>query len=167
LQTNNSVFEGLYNKNVRDDFQSFQIAAYEASHPQNKDNTQPMALSKLRPFGLWYDSHFKGIDISLVNFGGIFSVARNHIHQHSKEYYANLLREFPDNSNPEVGHYFERAWVAVFHPIPKECLYYTEEVVSFSFYYILLLMLIFIIVLIYHKPLFKFLYKRVTSSSLF
>ena len=25
--------------------------------------------------------------------------------------------------NPEVGHYFERAWVAIFDPIPEKCLY--------------------------------------------
>jgi hypothetical protein len=59
----------------------------------------------------------------MVNYFGVFAVSKKHILNHPQTYYQKLLAEFPKHSNPEVGHYFERAWLAVFHPVDGTCLY--------------------------------------------
>jgi hypothetical protein len=41
--------------------------------------------------------------------------------------YKELLDHFPQHSNPEVGHYFERVWLAIFHPVPKKCIFLEHE----------------------------------------
>jgi hypothetical protein len=152
LETNNSAFQGnfLFFYNVRDYYYYFQIADYESSYQSNKTNA-PMERSKIKPFGKWYDTHFKGIDVDLASLCGIFSVSKKHIHQHPKEYYKNLIAEFPNNSNPEVGHYFERAWLAVFNPIPKECM--TYNYILLPWMYILLAILIIVLTILYIKPM--------------
>ena len=65
--------------------------------------------------------------MSRINYLGIFSVSRDHIHNRSMSFYKKLIKDFPNHPNAEVGHYLERAWPAVFHPVPKECLYYTNK----------------------------------------
>jgi hypothetical protein len=48
--------------------------------------------------------------------GATFSVRSERIRTRSKEYYEDLLTQFPkDHSNPEVGHYFERSWYYMFN----------------------------------------------------
>jgi hypothetical protein len=48
--------------------------------------------------------------------GATFSVKSEKIRTRSKEYYEDLLTQFPkDQSNPEVGHYFERSWYYMFN----------------------------------------------------
>ena len=46
---------------------------------------------------------------------GIFAVSRKDIHIHPRAYYEELLPYLETSSNPECGHYFERAWGAIFH----------------------------------------------------
>jgi len=150
MKTRDSVFYGSYYNNVGNDLADFQLTRYKTTHPKNDDGSKTMALSKIRPFGKWYDSHFSDVDINIVNYLGIFSVSKKHILQHDVPYYQKLIDDFPDHSNPEVGHYFERAWVAVFHPIPEYCLNYHFEYFTF----INLLILIFVCLLIY--ALFRF-----------
>jgi hypothetical protein len=58
-----------------------------------------------------------------VSFNGMFAVSREHIKQHPVSHYEALLRALSHSSNPEDGHFLERSWVAVFHPLPRECLY--------------------------------------------
>lgn len=48
--------------------------------------------------------------------GATFSVKGEKIRTRSKEYYEELLNQFPnDQSNPEIGHYFERSWYYMFN----------------------------------------------------
>lgn len=48
--------------------------------------------------------------------GATFSVKSERIRTRSKEYYENLLDQFPKgHSNPEVGHFFERSWYYMFN----------------------------------------------------
>lgn len=48
--------------------------------------------------------------------GATFSVRSEKIRTRSKEYYVDMLNQFPkDQSNPEVGHYFERSWYYMFN----------------------------------------------------
>jgi hypothetical protein len=106
----------------------FQMNSYRASHPKNHHGIYDIHGHKMkpaspRPFGKWFEKHFPGVTIYKAIYSGVFSVARKHIHQHPKSYYQMFLKELEGHSNPEVGHYIERSWVAIFHPIPDNCLY--------------------------------------------
>ena len=45
---------------------------------------------------------------------GMFSVTREVVHGRPKRFYQKLLDAIPEHSNPEIGHYFERAWPYIF-----------------------------------------------------
>lgn len=48
--------------------------------------------------------------------GATFSVKGEKIRTRSKEYYEELLTQFPEgHSNPEIGHFFERSWYYMFN----------------------------------------------------
>jgi hypothetical protein len=48
--------------------------------------------------------------------GATFSVKRENILSRSRDYYIDLLNQFPkDHANPEIGHYFERSWYYIFN----------------------------------------------------
>jgi len=147
LKTVDSVFYGSYYSDIKNDLSDFSLSAYDATYAKNKTEKQTMALSKIRPFGPWYESHFGNLKITLLNYFGIFSVSKKHIHNKDKNYYITLIEDFPVNSNPEVGHYFERSWLAVFDPVPKECLFYnssyTYKLLKNLFIFIIICLLIF------------------------
>ena len=50
-------------------------------------------------------------------YSGIFAVSRKHIRQRSSQSYRMLVEYINKHSNPEAGHYFERAWLAIFSPV--------------------------------------------------
>jgi hypothetical protein len=77
---------------------------------------------KIRPFGRWYETLFPGIDINIINLKSIFAVSKEHIHSRSKDSYQELISYVNTNVNEESAHYFERAMMAVFYPIPEKCL---------------------------------------------
>ena len=129
FDTNTTVFNGPYVNDVYRDTYDFTLDKWDSTHPQNKDGKEAeiLALSSIRPFGKWYEHFFPSISIHMINYLGIFSVSREHIHNRSLSSYKELINTFPDHPNAEVGHYFERAWPAVFHPIPEECFSYTNK----------------------------------------
>ena len=49
--------------------------------------------------------------------GGVFSIDKRDIIQHPIERYLNLRNVVRIHSNPEVGHYIERSWGAIFYPL--------------------------------------------------
>jgi hypothetical protein len=110
-------------------YKDFSLDTYMASHPVNRGDLlmnlydRKMALSNPRPFGKWYAKHFPGLNIFHVSYAAVMGISRDHIKQHPKIYYENLIKELEGHANPEVGHYFERAWIAVFDPIPENCMY--------------------------------------------
>jgi len=117
---NNAVF--LYDTispNIKNDFYDFSLNDWITSNTTNKqiNPESSLELSKIRPFGKWYEDIFGEITIQYMTYFGIFSVSKKDILQHPKEYYENLISQLNRSSNPEVGHYFERAWVAVFYPM--------------------------------------------------
>ena len=105
--------------NVKDDLYNFTLDYWSASHGQNRDINpeSKLEISKIRPFGKWYECYFNDIHIHHVSYWGIFSVDKRDILQHSKEYYESLIVQLSNSSNPEVGHYIERSWGAVFYPM--------------------------------------------------
>jgi hypothetical protein len=117
---NNTVILGNYYKDgVKFIYNDFVLDNYDSKDPVNKliNNELSVEPAKIRPFGKWYENHFGDLKIQYSSYYGIFGVNRKHIIQHSKSYYENFLNEFTDSSNPEVGHFIERSWVAIFSPM--------------------------------------------------
>lgn len=107
----------------------FKMDSYQASHPQNRDkgithifhrNLKP---ADPRPFGKWYDENFPNIKVLDVSYAAVMAISRQDIHKYQKSHYETLIKQLEGHPNPEVGHYFERAWLAVFFPIPENCIY--------------------------------------------
>lgn len=110
-------------------YKDFKLDTYMASHPINRGDAalsvydRRMALANPRPFGKWYEKYFPGINVFHVSYAAVMGISRVHIQQHPKSYYENLIKQLEGHTNPEVGHYFERAWLALFNPIPEKCMY--------------------------------------------
>jgi hypothetical protein len=107
----------------------FKMDFYTASHSSNRNSgitnifKSRMKPAEPRPFGKWYDKYFPGVKVLEVSYAAVMAVSKAHIHQHPKSYYEAFIKQLEGHPNPEVGHYFERAWLAMFHPIPENCIY--------------------------------------------
>ena len=127
LEKNNgySVFISKKHENVKKELYKFNLENYSTSNKENKliNSENKLKLSSIRPFGRWFESKFGNIIIKNISFYGIFSVSKKDILNHEIEYYKDLLSELLVSSNPEVGHYFERSWEAVFYPFSPETKY--------------------------------------------
>ena len=117
--TGNAVFLGEYYKNIKNKFENFCLNNWRSSNNQNFDkNSESMLdLSLIRPFGEWYKYNFDNIIVNFVCYWGIFSLDKRDIIQHPINRYINLINQLNSSSNPEVGHYIERSWAAIFHPM--------------------------------------------------
>ena len=125
LQTRDSVFVGSLHKNVATDLAEFKLDEWKASEGKNAElNPETkLMLSPDRPFGVWFKKNFGDVHIGAVVYHGIFAVSKQHIKQRSLASYKTLIKYVDGHSNPEAGHYFERAWLAVFGPVGKNCIY--------------------------------------------
>jgi hypothetical protein len=106
-------------KDVKTKFYDFYLDNYVASNAINaeKNKDAQMQSSSIRPFGSWFESVFgKDEVINCINFYGIFAVSRADIHKREKNFYSVLLDMLDKHNNPEVGHYIERSWFAIFQP---------------------------------------------------
>jgi hypothetical protein len=112
-----TVFVGEKYNNVRDDLFSFQLDNYVSSELNNRAASAhaEMQVSTVRPYGVWYDKHFNH-SIQYVSYCGVLGISKKDILNHPVDYYKELLKEF-QGSNPEVGHYVERSWAAIFYPL--------------------------------------------------
>ena len=126
LETMDTVILGQYYDDILNDIFDFNLTEYICQNPDNiKLNPESeLQLSPIRPFGSWYLHNFGNIQTNILCYYGIFSIHKSNVLGHTKEYYLNLLSYLDSHSNPEVGHYFERSWAAVFYPIKDECFYY-------------------------------------------
>lgn len=100
--------------------EGFTIARY---NPTNRDNAGAnpetrLQPSPVRPFGAWLREHGLAVGVRGVTYQGVFAVSRDHIRRRPREFYARLLSLLEGHSNPEAGHFMERSWLAVFHPVP-------------------------------------------------
>lgn len=121
LDSTKSVFICQTYNNVKNELYVFTLQEYKSTNKNNslKNNNKTLEKAEIFPFGKWFDHYFKDKDIKHVSYNSIFALNKKHILQHSKEYYINLMKQLENNSNPEVGHYFERSWEAVFYPLEK------------------------------------------------
>jgi hypothetical protein len=116
----NSVIIGTLHPNgVHKELYDFQLDDWKSTDNKNATiNPESKLLpAEIRPFGKWHEARFPGVIVEHISYSGIFGIHRKHILQHPKSYYENLIRELETHSNPEVGHYFERSWISVFHPM--------------------------------------------------
>jgi hypothetical protein len=106
-------------ENVKSELYNFVLDEWESSDKNNKNINPERTLekSKTRPYGKWYEENFGDLVIKNVTYMGIFSVSKKDILQHPLEYYKNLMKHLETSSNPEVGHYIERSWAAIFYPM--------------------------------------------------
>lgn len=106
-------------KSIKDIFYNFSLDEWSASDDKNKSlNPEKKLLpSEIRPYGKWYEHHFGDKYVDYVCYFGIIGFHKKHILQHPKSYYETFIEELNKSSNPEVGHYFERSWAAIFGPL--------------------------------------------------
>ena len=100
----------------------FAMHTYKSTHAGNalKNPESDLLPSPDRPFGAWYAK--KGLpEVNEWCSQGIFAVSRRHVHQRSLSQYRTLMQGLDTHSNPEAGHFMERAWMAVFAPVPPHC----------------------------------------------
>jgi len=118
---------GTSTESVKEKFYNFKLDNYKTTYLNNYNlyNKTEITKSKIRPFGKWYEHHFGDININYHTWWGIFAVTRDIVHQHPKKYYDELLNELNNSPNPEVGHYIERSWFAVFYPL--NCKFFNHQ----------------------------------------
>jgi hypothetical protein len=117
---NAAIFVGRLLKNgVLDEFKHFQLENWSSSEESNfaKNNESKLQFSNIRPFGRWFLHNFGNIKVYVSNYYGIFSVHKLDVIQNRKYRYEKLVKQLEVCSNPEVGHYIERSWAAIFHPL--------------------------------------------------
>lgn len=121
----NSVFIGASYNDVYKDLYGFKLDKHLTANTENQklNNNRSLKSCEIRPFGKWYNSLFGNLRTTMVDYTSIFAVSREHILQHPKSYYEKIISYIDDDISPECGHYIERAWVAIFSPVPAECLY--------------------------------------------
>lgn len=112
---NSSLQQMLYN---------FTMDTYKCTAPENFDLNKEKATNpaSIRPFGKWFEHFFPGTSLHITQYGGILSANKSDIRQRPIELYQQLIAEFKTDSNPEVGHYMERSYAALFHPLENTTL---------------------------------------------
>ncbi len=107
-----------YVNSIFNQFKYFKLDEYTCMNIHNRslNNEHVLFLCEHRPFGKWFLHHAFN-DSHTVFFGGIFSLDKRDILQHPIQRYIQLENELSISSNPEVGHYIERAWGTIFGPL--------------------------------------------------
>jgi hypothetical protein len=116
---NKAFFICEYNVNIYNIFKDLKLDNWCASNNENSNlnNETKLQPSLIRPYGKWYRHYFGNIKANFYCYWGIFSIDKKDIIQHPIQKYIILLKLLNNHSNPEVGHYIERSWGALFHPI--------------------------------------------------
>lgn len=119
LISKTAVFLGSNTSNVKHTFNNFSLDNWAASDPQNKtlNNESVLEKAKLRPYGKWYNYFFGNMVVKQFCLYGIFSINKLDIIKNNINFYRQFLNSLEGNSNPEVGHYIERSWGVIFHPL--------------------------------------------------
>jgi hypothetical protein len=119
VEQNEDSYLPIYTDDVYESFKDFKLDSWKATYGKNTELNAESELTPAnpRPFGEWFRAHFGDMKVHRYGYFGIFAIHKRHILQHPIEYYQNLIKELEVSSNPEVGHYFERGWGAVFGPL--------------------------------------------------
>lgn len=117
LQKKRAFFVGCETESIYKEFLDFSQDEYCCQNQNNQSLNSEILVHPCpqRPFGNWFLRH--GFhDVGIYCYYGIFSVDKRDILQHPLSRYKQLLAELAVHSNPEVGHYTERAWATIFGP---------------------------------------------------
>ena len=116
---NKAIFISLNEYDIKNLHYDFKLDNYKTTYKKNiaKNSESILKKSNIRPYGPWFEKMFGNIKINCLVYYGIFSIDKKDIIQHPKKRYQKLIEEVDHHSNPEAGHYFERSWCAVFHPL--------------------------------------------------
>ncbi len=122
-EKNTTTFLCNFQENIVNENYNFQLYSYlsedKINHEINNDTN--MEVSKIRPYGKWFNNTFKNNEENkCIVWNGIFAVSKKHILQKPKSYYEDLILQLSNHHNPEVGHYFERSWYAIFYPYDED-----------------------------------------------
>lgn len=113
----NDAFHTAYQNTIYDLYKDFKLDEWSSTNERNFElnPSSALTLSSRRPYGEWYN-HFIGDSREYYKaaYGGIFAVDKRYILRRPLSFYQELIKELEVSSNPEVGHYFERAWSAIF-----------------------------------------------------
>lgn len=114
-----AFFLGNHSENLKKMFNYFYLDNWQSTNTQNldKNNESNLQLSKIRPFGKWFKYYFGNKIVNKYCYWGVFSIDKRDIIQHPKSRYIILINQINTSSNPEVGHYIERSWGAIFYPM--------------------------------------------------
>lgn len=114
-----AIFLSTRTNNLRLDFEHFTLDKWTCTDTSNSNlNPEEQLLPAIiRPYGKWFLYHFGNITVKHWCIHGIFSVSQKDIIKHNISRYQQLLGAVGRHSNPEVGHYIERSWAALFHPL--------------------------------------------------
>ena len=114
-----AYFYGFKTRDVKQEFRHFTLNTYRLTDPQNFQKNSEVALKPcvLRPFSKWYSYFFNNFHATQYTYGGVFSADRRDIHNCTLEKYVHILETVSTHSNPEAGHYIERCWGTMFHPL--------------------------------------------------
>ena len=114
-----AYFIGNYCHSIKNYFKNFKIDKYKCADSRNfnKNNETKLFKCKIRPYGRWNEYFFKNTPAGWYTYSGVFSIDKKDILQHQVERYMILKNIVGLHSNPEVGHYIERSWGAIFYPL--------------------------------------------------
>ena len=114
-----AIYYGHKVNNVKKEFKNFTIQNWSSSDGANKSLNPETRIypARLRPYSKWYDYMFGPINVQWFCLHGILSIDKLDILKHDINRYKQLLNAVSVHSNPEVGHYIERSWAAIFHPL--------------------------------------------------
>jgi Protein of unknown function (DUF3431) len=119
LKYRTAIFLGTLSGDIQKEFNDFTLDNWCCTDLANKQINDETKLlpAIIRPYGKWFKYHFGNIKVKYYCINGIFSIHKMDILKHKKIRYIKLLRAVERHSNPEVGHYIERSWAALFHPL--------------------------------------------------
>lgn len=123
LETGQSAFpDERLPRSLQEDMGDFVIDSYRSSDKANARSNPESELLPCpeRPFGAWLHAN-RLPRVDGVTYQCIFAVTSKHIRQRPRSFYRRLLSYVDHHSSPEAVHYLERSWLAVFHPIEREC----------------------------------------------
>ena len=134
LKYKQAIFISAYIYDNKTVFNKFNLNKYLGFGRQNRiiNNSDVIQLSRIRPYGKWFENIFSNLKIDTVQWFGIFSLDKRDIISKPINYYQHFLNELQVGSNPEVGHYIERAWSAIFYP-----LIYTKQIKNNLLFFII------------------------------
>lgn len=122
-----TVFMGARYSDVQKILYEFLLDEWTSTDTNNYKSNPESVLTpaNIRPFGKWYQNKFGNLKTTYVSYTGILGIHKKDILKRTKSFYKTLLDEVNVSSNPEVGHYIERSWQAIFDNFSNaKCIHY-------------------------------------------